>query len=73
VTADKLQLARIEHDIAATRAAILRQIAAIRHLTRQGLDTNLHKEVLEVFRMCEIAQLNHRELLRSEIALRNFL
>jgi hypothetical protein len=67
VTADLRHLARMEHEIAVTRAAIERQIEAIRHLARQGLDTTVHKEVLEVFRMCETSQLNHRELLRSEI------
>jgi hypothetical protein len=67
MTTNLQQLARMEHEIAVTRAAIRRQVEAIGHLAQQGLDTTVHREVLEVFRMSEESQLNHRELLRSEI------
>jgi hypothetical protein len=67
VTADKRYLARIECDIAATGAAIKKQVVAIRHLAQLGQDTTIHNEVLNTLRMCETAQLNHRQLLLSEI------
>jgi len=67
VKIDQQLLARVERDIVASRATIEHQIATIGHLERQGIDSTIHREVLKVFRMWETAQLNHRELLRSEI------